>query len=64
MKQTDDGKKYLVVHGEKLIEEIAQTFPVTVQEYDGTKVGLIKLEDLDQIPEELQALLDDSIEIL
>ena len=28
MKQKPDDKKYLVIHGEKLIQEIAQDFPV------------------------------------
>ena len=50
MKQKPDDKKYLVIHGEKLIQEIAQDFPVVIQEYDGTKVGLVKIDNPEQLP--------------
>ena len=64
MKQKPDDKKYLFIHGEKLIQEIAQDFPVVIQEYDGTKVGLVKIDNPEQLPEKLKALFEDGIEIL
>lgn len=57
-------KKYLVIDNEKLIKEIAKDFPVKVQEYEGKKIGLVEIEDFDHIPEKLQYLVDDGIEIL
>ena len=58
-----DGKKYLVIHGEKMIAELSKDFQVQIQDYDGLKVGLIAIEDPNKVPEKLQSLIDDGLEI-